>query len=643
MLTMIERFIFAALLFSPAWAEQPQAPAPIAAPLRDLPWGQINFLHTTDTHGWHAGHLQEPSYSADWGDYISFAERMREKADKDGVDLLLVDTGDRVEGNGLYDASHPKGLYTSDILKEQNIDLICSGNHELYKQNTSELEYTRTVRDFRGNYLASNIDIYDPETGDLVPLAPRFKKFQTKNQGIRIMAFGFLFDFTGNYNNTVVQPVADTLKEKWFQDAIRDREIDLFVVIGHSAVQSEEFQRIFKEIRSVQWDTPIQFFGGHFHIRDYAKYDQNSYGLASGRYMETIGFMSLSGVSTGKDDKLISPRAASTFSRRYIDNNLYSYYHHTGLNSTAFPTSHGQNVSAFIKSARHALQLDNTLGCAPVDLYTNRVKYPHDHSIYSWVEQKVLPKVVCDPFRSEIPRLAILNTGSLRFDIFRGAFTTDSTYIVSPFTSGFHYIKNVPYKNAQRLLAVLNNDAPILQGLDSSLKTSVLAPLEQLAYSNDVIAPPVEESILSAPAGDQTPLGDSNPTVPLTPGYITHDDGGSDGDDTVHAPMSFYRVPNCIQAEIGFSSNNEPETVDLVFMDFIQPWVLLGLKFVGLEYELEDVEVYMNGTTFTDLLGEWVVAGAGAGAINRTVEECAAYAYAAITGNVPVFQRSPKE
>lgn len=38
---------------------QPSAPEPVSAPLRELPWGQLNFLHTTDTHGWHAGHLQE--------------------------------------------------------------------------------------------------------------------------------------------------------------------------------------------------------------------------------------------------------------------------------------------------------------------------------------------------------------------------------------------------------------------------------------------------------------------------------------------------------------------------------------------------------------------------------------------------------
>jgi 2',3'-cyclic-nucleotide 2'-phosphodiesterase (5'-nucleotidase family) len=57
---MIDR-LCAVLLFSVsfAFASQPTAPRPEKAPLRDLTWGQLNFLHTTDTHGWHAGHLQE--------------------------------------------------------------------------------------------------------------------------------------------------------------------------------------------------------------------------------------------------------------------------------------------------------------------------------------------------------------------------------------------------------------------------------------------------------------------------------------------------------------------------------------------------------------------------------------------------------
>lgn len=48
-----------ALLISVAQAAQPGAVKPVAAPMRDLAWGQLNFLHTTDTHGWLGGHFQE--------------------------------------------------------------------------------------------------------------------------------------------------------------------------------------------------------------------------------------------------------------------------------------------------------------------------------------------------------------------------------------------------------------------------------------------------------------------------------------------------------------------------------------------------------------------------------------------------------
>lgn len=47
------------LLAASVLAAQPSASKPVPAPLRDLEWGQLNILHTTDTHGWLAGHLQE--------------------------------------------------------------------------------------------------------------------------------------------------------------------------------------------------------------------------------------------------------------------------------------------------------------------------------------------------------------------------------------------------------------------------------------------------------------------------------------------------------------------------------------------------------------------------------------------------------
>jgi 2',3'-cyclic-nucleotide 2'-phosphodiesterase (5'-nucleotidase family) len=111
---------------------QPDATPSKAWPTVPLEWGDINVIHTTDTHGllflfthlilvlsntrnllgWLLGHLHasqpEPSYSGDLGDLASFIEHMKAEADKKGVDLLVVDSGDLHDGNGLSDG-YPVG------------------------------------------------------------------------------------------------------------------------------------------------------------------------------------------------------------------------------------------------------------------------------------------------------------------------------------------------------------------------------------------------------------------------------------------------------------------------------------------------------------------------------------------------------
>ncbi|KAK1758654.1 Metallo-dependent phosphatase-like protein [Echria macrotheca] len=586
-----------AALAALAAAAQPGAVKPVAVPMRDLKWGTLNFLHTTDTHGWHAGHLQESQYSADWGDYVSFAEHMRRKADEQGVDLLLVDTGDRVEGNGLYDASTPKGKYYYDIYRQQNVDIICTGNHELYQASTADQEHLQTVPNFRNNYIASNLDYVDPKTGERSPMAQRYRRFKTKNQRIDIVAFGFLFDFTGNAKNTVVQPVKKTIQEDWFQKVVRESRPDVFVVIGHVGVQMQEFKDIFRAIRLHNPNTPIVFFGGHVHVRDATSYDSRSFAIASGRYFETIGWMS---VELGSD--------APSFHRRYIDNNILGLYHHTGLNASTFPTEHGRNVTSMIAKARAELDLDYIYGCAPKDYWMTRAPYPHENSIYSLLEKQILPAIVVNPKRAQVPRLAIMNTGAIRFDIFKGAFTRDTTFIVSPFLSVLNYIPDVPYRVARKVLGLLNSGGQIMD--EDFVPWHLMAIPEQQVPRKSVIyekkPPKVSDSM-----GQQVPLGrfgggdDAHDGPVLIEGYTTKDDIGDDGDDAVHANIDFHVVPNCIQAEIAFPKEKEPETVDLVFFDFIQPWVLFALKVSGGNQTAADVKSYVPDT-FSDLMSEWM-------------------------------------
>lgn len=459
---------------------------------------------------------------------------------------------------------------------------------------------------YRGSYLASNLDIYNPETGTLEPLAPRYQKFTTKNQGIRILAFGFIFDFAGNANNTVIHSVKDTVQTEWFRDAIRDGELDLIVVFGHVDIRSHEYATIFSAIRAVQSEIPVQFFGGHSHIRDYKIYDERSVALESGRYMETIGFMSISGLPTSasKDRSIGLPSPPLTFSRLYIDNNLFSLHHHSGKDAKTYPTQLGSNVSTQIYTARKTLQLDKRFGCAPRDLWVNRVPYPHPDSIFSWLEEQVLPNQVSHNRRVKEGHvvLVITNTGSIRFDIFKGPFTKDTTFLVSPFTSGLRYIKDVPYEAARHVLKLLNNEGPITQKMNQY--NSFLVPPEQVARnlcSSWKYSPQLPEGNHHG-FQNQIPL---NNGMKLIPGYTTSDDIGDDGDDTIHSRINYYSVPNCIQAAVGMS-NFAFERVDLAYNEFIEPWILLALEYLGHAFTEGDTAPFLDGKPFTDIITDWV-------------------------------------
>lgn len=612
----------AALLAGRALGAQPGAAQPAAVPMRPLQWGRLNFLHTTDTHGWHGGHLQEGQYSGDWGDYVSFAAHMRAEADRRGVDLLVVDTGDRVEGNGLYDASSPKGRYTYDVFREQHLDLISSGNHELYVAATADREAAVSVPNFPGAYIASNLDYVNPATGLPEPLAPRYRRLRTKHQGLRVTALGFLFDFTGNANNTVVHPVRKVVREPWFRSLAADYETDIFVVIGHVGIRMDEFKVVYAALREHHADTPIVFLGGHAHVRDATSYGPNSIAVASGRYLETIGWVSVDNLPARRGSLGTSPpKNEPTFARRYIDNNVLGLQHHSNTTADTFPTEHGKRVSAFIGRARTRLELDHKIGCAPRTLWMSRAPHGSDDSVFTWLEQHVLPDVLRPESRRGRPTLALMNTGGIRFDIFEGRFTRDATYIVSPFVSGFRFVRDVPYAVASKVLEILNAGGTILADAAGGDVRLMAVPeawsgRDETAWAKaDDYMPETDRGAQAALVGG-TDRGGGGDEV-LVSGYTTRDDFGNDGDDAVHSPIRFYQSPNCIQAQINMPPSAEgesgvnaaaPETVDLVFLDFIQPWVLVALRLAGGRvYDDGDVEKYIEGT-FSQLMEQWIAA-----------------------------------
>lgn len=611
---------------------------------------------------------------------------MRRIADSEDLDLLLVDTGDRVDGNGLYDGSVPKGAYTSEIIKQQDINILCSGNHELYRHEAAEVEFNTTVPDFRDRYLASNLDIAHPETGKRTQMSRRYKIFTTPKQNLRILSMGFIFDFTGGAENVFVTPVEETVKTQWFQDAIKEKDIDVFIIIGHVAPRSQEWKTVYTEIRKRHWDTPILFFSGHSHVRDFVQLDSKAAALQSGRYLETIGFLSMSGIVKKDLAAKFEARAAIedrnqklpwflpspvrvylespllpeltdeeqeleyewakgiNIQRRYIDNNQLGYQHHTGTNASTFPTEHGLNVSSTIAAARKTLDLDKTYGCAPKTYFVNLAPYPHGDSLFSLMVDKLLPSVLDEYKHGSAqtfvagnpgrPKIALMNTGGLRFDVFKGAFTRDTVYIVSPFENRWRVIRSVPWGIAKHVLPLINSGGEVLPQKAKLNGTSValskkeerlmselwrLAPPEQMSWKEDRVYPASHALGQYAKVWKLlheqkqklmgTSTSEDEPEVELTPGYTTTDDLDSNGDDTVHSPLNYYRVPNAIQANVGWGDRRhlaDNEVVDVVFLDFVQPWIVIALRYLGYKVEQGDVEIYLEGKGFSTMIREWV-------------------------------------
>lgn len=406
---------------------QPAAEGATTSPRGSLSWGQLNFLHTTDTHGWLEGHIKEQNYGADWGDYVSFTTAMKKKAAGLGVDLLLVDTGDLHDGNGLSDASSPNGAVTNPIFENVDYDLLTIGNHELYITEIAYETSNQFAKVYGDRYLTSNVKILNPKTGQFEYIGAQYRYFTTP-MGLRVMAFGVLFDFTGNSNVSQVIKTQDLVQESWFLDAINyPQDIDLFLVIGHNpprpTVSTSTFGLLHSTIRNLRPNVPIQAFGGHTHIRDFAVYDEMATGMESGRYCETLGFLSMSGIQSTNYKGTMKPKgvpnpnrkaikvAPSTknsnnstgssslsthliatataglsatgtatglssatgngtsdlvYFRRYLDWNRRTFaYHAQGSQDSTFDTLIGQAVTSEITTDRQKLNLTTLYGCAP--------------------------------------------------------------------------------------------------------------------------------------------------------------------------------------------------------------------------------------------------------------------------------------
>lgn len=355
----------------------------------------------------------------------------------------------------------------------------------MYYADIAYQDYYNFSKVWGDRYLTSNVQILNTTSNEYEYLGHQYKYFTTDN-GLRILAFGVLFDFTGNANVTKVIPASTMVNETWFQTVITTPPgpVDLFLLIGHNTVLQETgtgtFGYVHEAIRAVHPDTPVQIFGGHSHIRDFQVYDEATTALESGRYCETLGWLSMSGFSANNSgwagaadapagDVVPRPSRPATnsstatsvpwrYGRRYLDwNRLTFEYHASGsqtnytVNEGSFDIAEGKNTTAEIYDIRQHYNLSAVLGCSPQLWCMSCAEFNSSGSIYNLLAQALSATVVNDT-RSDKARMTIINTGSVRFDLHKGPFLYDDNFIVSPFDDVFVYIPDVPYSVASGTL-----------------------------------------------------------------------------------------------------------------------------------------------------------------------------------------------
>lgn len=114
----------------------------------------------------------------------------------------------------------------------------------------------------------------------------------------------------------------------------------------------------------------------------------------------------------------------------------------------------------------------------------------------------MIPKVVLNKDRTN-PPYYIINSGSIRYEIYKGPFTLDNLYQISPFEDRFYAIHDVPLSAAKQLLAKLNGQSEVFK------KRSLYHTENPIQF------------------GEQ--MNFAKRAQNLTRGYVTKDDFGTDG------------------------------------------------------------------------------------------------------------------
>lgn len=417
-----------------------------------LPFGDINLLVVSDVHSFVGGHPHEIDRNADYGDFYSFHERLKEYCnDKKQADLWLLNNGDFLHGTGLAMDGNATSLFP--IIQSIPWDGYTMGNHEaMYSAVLHNLRES-LVPSLNGNYITSNV--VWKET--MEPFGERFRLLQ--GQFSSILLLGFLYEMDSPSETIQVERIEDVLQQAWFLDALTDNEYDAIVVLAHMDQDDSLLDDIYENIRAhVDSKMPIQFITGHTHRRRYAdhiKKDRFARKMQPGGQFDTIGFVSIPKFTNAQSDE--AGDVDEQFGYKFL-NTSKTVLHDTMSLRPDQPllVPRGEEISKMIQETRQTLGLDQVVACPGRDYFRN-VTLQHPDSLWRLWREHVVPTQI---FQKGEDRLILVGKETFQYDL-RGsgkddAMTLDDVVAIAPFMEKVIYIGEVPDWMVRRLNQTLN-------------------------------------------------------------------------------------------------------------------------------------------------------------------------------------------
>lgn len=383
----------------------------------------FTILHVTDVHGWLYGHRHNATLDADFGDLLDLNFHLAKQASQNGnSEVLLLDTGDLIEGTGLSDATPIHGQDIFPIAPNMPTVASTAGNHDIgHEETVAFMKDSGFTKSMGNRYVTTNL-IYKP-TGDF--LGVPFSVYTTPNTGKRVLFLGFIYNFNQNADNTIVIPIDKAVQSDVFIKAVTLDQIDMVVALCHidPEGQSQQLYTIYQAIRHYQPHTPLVMLTGHAHRFYSKKCDENCIILESSCYMQWLGVIRFD-LSPSHDMQGLTTQ--------WIPATRQTFWDFTHTNNGTFPTQSGQQIRDQINGYINSLNLRKRIGCSP-QTYSVYEQLSSPASFYGLLVQSIVPDVQFPFHKGANTPFFITNTAFLRYNLFAGDVLVDDIWTCIPF------------------------------------------------------------------------------------------------------------------------------------------------------------------------------------------------------------------